>query len=41
VKQCRKIPQKTVTCIRPIVINPRAHNSETIGVTTIKRKLDV
>jgi hypothetical protein len=40
-KQCRKTPRKTVTCVSPIVINPRAHNSETIGVTTMKRELNV
>jgi hypothetical protein len=34
-------PQKTVTCICPIVKNLRAHNSGTIGVTVMKRELDV
>jgi hypothetical protein len=36
-----KIPRKTVTCICPIVVNPRSHNSETIGVTMMKCELDV
>jgi hypothetical protein len=40
-KQCRKIPPKTVTCICPIVKNPKACNSGTIGVTMIKCELDV
>jgi hypothetical protein len=40
-KRCRKKPRKTVTCIRPIVKNLRAHNSGTIGVTMMKRELDV
>jgi hypothetical protein len=30
-----------VTCICLIVKNPRAHNYRTIGVTTMKRELDV
>jgi hypothetical protein len=34
-------PQKTVTCICPIVKNPRARNSGTMGVTIMKCELDV
>jgi hypothetical protein len=34
-------PWKTVTCICPIAKNPRALNSGTIGVTMMKRELDV
>jgi hypothetical protein len=33
--------RKTVTCICPIVKNPRAHNSGTTGVTIMKCELDV
>jgi hypothetical protein len=36
-----KKKRKTVTCICPIVKNPRARNSGTIGVKTMKRELDV
>jgi hypothetical protein len=34
-------PRKTVTCICPIVKNPGAHNSGTMGVTMMKRELNV
>jgi hypothetical protein len=34
-------PRKTVTCICPMVKNPRARNSGTMGVTIIKCELDV
>jgi hypothetical protein len=40
-KRCGKKTRKTVTSICPIVKNPRAHNSGTIGVKTMKRELDV
>jgi hypothetical protein len=36
-----KNPRNTVTCICPIVENPRARNSGTIGVTTMKTKLNM
>jgi hypothetical protein len=38
-KRCGKKPRKTSCC--PIVKNLRAHNSGTIGVTMMKRELDV